>query len=418
MALMTLGLSHHAAPLDVRERLAFTDADLPDALARLRRLPGVSEAAIVSTCNRTEVVTVADPSVEGELIAWWGRERNAEAELIRRYSFTHRDLESVIHKLRVAAGLDSMILGEPQILGQMKQSYAVAQSEKSVGPVLSRLFQHSFAVAKLVRNQTDIGAHPVSVAYAAVTMAKRIFSDLSAQTALLIGAGEMVQLIARHLVGQGVGRIIVANRSLDRAEKLARELHGYAVPLSDLPAYVASADLVIASTGSRDPVLDIAVVKRAVSIRRHKPQFMIDLAVPRDIDPRVGSLEDVYLYTVDDLRTVISENLKFREQAARQGEALVQQYALEFNRWLESRDVGDTIRRIRAKARLQRDEVLERARKRLANGEDPEAVMAFVADTLSNKLLHAPSAQMRKADAVEQAMLMSTAEKLFDLGGE
>jgi len=418
MALMTLGLSHHAAPLDVRERLAFTDADLPDALARLRRLPGVSEAAIVSTCNRTEVVTVADPSVEGELIAWWGRERNAEAELIRRYSFTHRDLESVIHKLRVAAGLDSMIVGEPQILGQMKQSYAVAQSEKSVGPVLSRLFQHSFAVAKLVRNQTDIGAHPVSVAYAAVTMAKRIFSDLSAQTALLIGAGEMVQLIARHLVGQGVGRIIVANRSLDRAEKLARELHGYAVPLSDLPAYVASADLVIASTGSRDPVLDIAVVKRAVSIRRHKPQFMIDLAVPRDIDPRVGSLEDVYLYTVDDLRTVISENLKFREQAAKQGEALVQQYALEFNRWLESRDVGDTIRRIRAKARLQRDEVLERARKRLANGEDPEAVMAFVADTLSNKLLHAPSAQMRKADAVEQAMLMSTAEKLFDLGGE
>lgn len=418
MALMTLGLSHHAAPLDVRERLAFTDADLPDALARLRRLPGVSEAAIVSTCNRTEVVTVADPSVEGDLIAWWGRERNAEAELIRRYSFTHRDLESVIHKLRVAAGLDSMIVGEPQILGQMKQSYAVAQSEKSVGPVLSRLFQHSFAVAKLVRNQTDIGAHPVSVAYAAVTMAKRIFSDLSAQTALLIGAGEMVQLIARHLVGQGVGRIIVANRSLDRAEKLARELHGYAVPLSDLPAYVASADLVIASTGSRDPVLDIAVVKRAVSIRRHKPQFMIDLAVPRDIDPRVGSLEDVYLYTVDDLRTVISENLKFREQAARQGEALVQQYALEFNRWLESRDVGDTIRRIRAKARLQRDEVLERARKRLANGEDPAAVMAFVADTLSNKLLHAPSAQMRKADAVEQAMLMSTAEKLFDLGGE
>ena len=364
------------------------------------------------------MVTVADPSVEGELIAWWGRERNAEAELIRRYSFTHRDLESVIHKLRVAAGLDSMIVGEPQILGQMKQSYAVAQSEKSVGPVLSRLFQHSFAVAKLVRNQTDIGAHPVSVAYAAVTMAKRIFSDLSAQTALLIGAGEMVQLIARHLVGQGVGRIIVANRSLDRAEKLARELHGYAVPLSDLPAYVASADLVIASTGSRDPVLDIAVVKRAVSIRRHKPQFMIDLAVPRDIDPRVGSLEDVYLYTVDDLRTVISENLKFREQAAKQGEALVQQYALEFNRWLESRDVGDTIRRIRAKARLQRDEVLERARKRLANGEDPEAVMAFVADTLSNKLLHAPSAQMRKADAVEQAMLMSTAEKLFDLGGE
>ena len=418
MALMTLGLSHHAAPLDVRERLAFTDADLPDALARLRRLPGVSEAAIVSTCNRTEVVTVADPSVEGELIAWWGRERNAEAELIRRYSFTHRDLESVIHKLRVAAGLDSMIVGEPQILGQMKQSYAVAQSEKSVGPVLSRLFQHSFAVAKLVRNQTDIGAHPVSVAYAAVTMAKRIFSDLSAQTALLIGAGEMVQLIARQLVGQGVGRISVANRSLDRAEKVARELHGYAVPLSDLPAYVASADLVIASTGSRDPVLDIAVVKRAVSIRRHKPQFMIDLAVPRDIDPRVGSLEDVYLYTVDDLRTVISENLKFREQAARQGEALVQQYALEFNRWLESRDVGDTIRRIRAKARLQRDEVPERARKRLANGEDPEAVMAFVADTLSNKLLHAPSAQMRKADAVEQAMLMSTAEKLFDLGGE
>lgn len=418
MALMTLGLSHHATPVEVRERLAFTEADLPDALARLRRLPGVSEAAILSTCNRTEVFAVAELTAEGDMLDWWSRECGAEVDEIRRYSYVHRDVRSIVHKLRVAAGLDSMIVGEPQILGQMKQSYVVAQTERTVGPVLSRLYQHAFAVAKLVRNQTQIGAHPVSVAYAAVQMAKRIFADLSSQTALLIGAGEMVQLIARHLVGQGVGRIIVANRSVERAEKLARELHGYAIPLSDLPAYVSNADLLVSCTASRDPILDLEVVKRGVSTRRHKPQFMIDLAVPRDIDPRVSSLEDVYLYTVDDLRSVVSDNLKFREQAAQQAEALVQQYALEFNRWLESRDVGDTIRRLRAKARDQRDEVLDKARKRLANGEDAEAVIAFVADTLSNKLLHGPSAQLRRADAVEQALLMSSAEKLFELGDE
>jgi glutamyl-tRNA reductase len=418
MALITLGLSHHLAPVDTRERMAFTDADLPAALTRLRALPGVSEAAILSTCNRTEIMTVAEPDDESRLIDWWRRERQAPEGALDRVLYSHRDLGSVTHSLRVASGLDSMIVGEPQILGQMKQSFAVASEVRSLGPVLGRLFQHAFAVAKLVRSQTQVGAHPVSVAYAAVQMARRIFSDLSGQTVLLLGAGEMAQLLARHLQQQGVGRIVVANRSLERAEKLAREVHGYAISLNDLPRYLGDADLIVSSTAARGYVLEREAMQRAVKSRRRKPVFLIDLAVPRDIDPRIADMEDIYLYTVDDLRAVVAENMKLREEAAKQAEVLVQTQALEFARWLESRDAGATIQQIRTQARLQRDEVLAKARRKLASGEKPEEVMAFIADTLANKLLHAPSSALRRADAVEQALLVNSARKLFGLPEE
>ena len=415
MALVTLGLSHHLAPVEARERMAFTEPDLPAVLTRLRALPGIAEAAILSTCNRTEIMTVTSLEEEARLIEWWRRERQAPEGMIERYLYTHRDLGSVSHSLRVASGLDSMVLGEPQILGQMKQSYAVATEAQSLGPVLARLFQHAFSVAKLVRSQTEIGAHPVSVAYAALQMARRIFADLKQQTAVLIGAGEMMQLMARHLQQHGVGRIVVANRSLERAEKLAREVHGYAISLNDLPGYLADADLIVSSTAARGFVLERPTMERAVRARRRKPVFMIDLAVPRDIDPRIAELEDIYLYTVDDLRAVVGENLKLRAEAAKQAEALVETQAREFARWLESRDAGSTILALRARARASRDEVLDKARRKLAAGEPVDEVLGFVADTLSNKILHGPSQALRRADAVEQALLLNAARKLFEL---
>jgi glutamyl-tRNA reductase len=415
MALVTLGLSHHHAPVEARERMAFTETDVPAALARLRALPGVAEAAILSTCNRTEIMAVTGPEDEARLIEWWRRERQAREGEIEKFLYQHRDLGSVTHSLRVAAGLDSMVVGEPQILGQMKQSFAVAQEVHSLGPVLSRLFQHAFSVAKLVRSQTDVGAHPVSVAYAALQMARRIFSDLQQQTALLIGAGEMMTLMARHLQQNGIGRIVVANRSLERAEKLAREVHGYAISLNDLPAYLGDADLIVSSTAARGFVLDRPLLERAVRQRRRKPVFMIDLAVPRDIDPKISGMEDVYLYSIDDLRAVVADNMKLRSEAARQAESLVEMQAREFAQWLDSRDAGTTIQQIRARARASRDEVLDKARRKLAAGESVDEVLAFVADTLSNKILHGPSRALRRADAVEQAMLLSATRKLFEL---
>lgn len=418
MAFITLGLSHHSAPVEARERLAFTDSELPAALLRLRSLAGVDEAAILSTCNRTEILAVAEPDHAPQLIEWWRRELNAPAGLIEQFVYTHRDQAAVLHSLRVASGLDSMVVGEPQILGQMKSSFALATENRALGPVLSRLFQHAFAVAKLVRSRTQVGAHPVSVAYAAVQMARQIFADLKQQTALLVGAGETVQLIARHLRGQGIGRIVVANRSLERAANLAREIQGYAIALSDLPSYLADADLVVSSTAAREHVIERAAMERALKKRRRKPVFMIDLAVPRDIDPRVGDLEDVYLYTLDDLRNVISTNLQARAEAAKQAEVLVEDYAGQFSRWLESRDAGVLIRELRERARQQRDEVLIKARRKLAAGASADEVLGFVADTLSNKLLHAPSHRLKNADGVEQALLLNAARRLFDLPEE
>ena len=415
MALLTLGLSHHSAPLETRERLAFTEAEIPDALVRLRALTGVSEAAILSTCNRTEIFAVAPPDHELRLLDWWQRERQAPADTIAAHTYVLRDRGTVKHSLRVASGLDSMVLGEPQILGQMKTAFALAQGVQSLGPVLYRLFQHSFSVAKLVRSETEIGAHPVSIAYAAVQMAHHIFSDLRDQSVLLIGAGETIQLLARHLKAGGVGRTVVANRSLEKAQLLATSLGGYAISLAEIATHLPEMDVVISCTAARGFILGKEPVARALGRRRRKPVLMIDLAVPRDLDPAIAGLEDVYLYTLDDLKAVIAGNMKVRENAAKQAEALVEDHATQFEHWLESRDAGITIRRLREQARISRDDVLEKAGRKLANGESPAAVMAFVADTLTNKLLHAPSKALRSADAVTQSQLMDAAEKLFDL---
>ncbi|TAM12302.1 MAG: glutamyl-tRNA reductase [Nevskiaceae bacterium] len=415
MTLLTFGLSHHTAPTAMREKLAFTDSDVADALHRLRALPGISEAAILSTCNRTEITAVADDGDHRRFIEWWARERGVACGNWCERVYWHADLSSVVHSLRVASGLDSMVIGEPQILGQVKHSYECAREAGTLGPILGRFFQHSFAVAKIVRSRTQVGASPVSVAYAAVQMASRIFADFKHQTALVVGAGETATLLARHLRKRDIGRLVIANRSLDRARQLAAELGGMAVPLNDLMLYLADADLVVSSTASRDVLLSRELVQQAIRKRRRKPVLMIDLAVPRDIDPAVAELEDVYLYGVDELHSVIADNLKARAAAAEQGEAIVENHAQEFMRWLESRDSATTIRALRSAGRGHRDVVLARARQRLAAGQPAEDVLVYLADTLSNRLMHAPSSALRHADAVEQALLLSAAHKLFDL---
>ncbi|MDN5873004.1 MAG: glutamyl-tRNA reductase [Sinobacteraceae bacterium] len=416
MTLLSLGLSHHTAPLAVRERLAFTEEDLPDALARLNALPGVEEAAILSTCNRTEITAVTDFAERERLLEWWRRERGAEVDGDwSRRVYWHADVATVLHNLRVASGLDSMVLGEPQILGQMKHAYERAAEAGTLGSVLDRFYQHSFAVAKLVRSQTEIGVNPVSVAYAAVQLASRIFADFRHQTALLVGAGETSTLLARHLRKRDIGRLVIANRSIDKARRLAAELGGMAVPLNDLMVHLADADLVVTSTGSRDVLLPRALVEQAASKRRRKPVLMVDLSVPRDIDPAVAEMEDVYLYGLDELGSVIESNRHAREEAARQGEAIVEAHAQEFMHWLESRDAATTIRQMRADARGHRDVALARARQRLEAGKPPDEVLTYLADTLSNRLMHAPSHALRHADSVEQALLLSAARKLFDL---
>lgn len=418
MALVTIGLSHHSAPIAARERLAFTDAELPDAVLRLHALPGISEAAVLSTCNRTEITVVTAMDNEASLLEWWERERAAIGDNLRNFIYSHRGPGVVLHALRVASGLDSMVVGEPQILGQVKRSYAQALQVGALGPVLTRLFQHSFAVAKLVRNQTQVGANPVSVAYAAVQLAQHIFADFHDQTALLIGAGETATLLGRHLRKRDIGRLVVVNRGMERAQKLARELGGLAVARSDLATHLPDADLVISSTGTREHVLDRPLVEAAIQRRRRKPVLMIDLAVPRDIDPEIGALEDVYLYGLDDLREVIADNLKARAAAAEQAEVLVENYANDFMRWLDSRDAAATIRLLRASARQQRDFALDKARRRLHAGTPAEEVLSYLADTLCNKLMHEPSNALRKADAVQQALLLSAVRRLYDLPDE
>lgn len=416
MPVLTLGLSHSTAPLSVRERVTFSDLRLPEALAALAAVDGVRESMIVSTCNRTEIHAITGTQAAaarvGEwLCQWHGMERGT----LDAHIYTYRERDAVRHVLRVASGLDSMVLGEPQILGQMKQAFRIAGDAQSIGPLLSRLFQHAFSVAKLVRTETRIGAHPVSVAFSAVTLAHRIFSDFSEQTALLIGAGETIELAARHLHEHGIGRMVVANRSLDRAQRLASAFHGYAISLDDVPAHLAEADIVVSSTASPRPLVTLDAVRSAVHRRRHKPMFMLDLAVPRDIESKVGKLQDVYLYTIDDLHLVIQQNLRSREEAARGAEDIVSARAEDFMHWLQSRDAAATIHALRRQADADRRDVLEKARRQLARGKPADEVLEYLAHTLTNRLLHAPSARLRNADRDHLQALLGHARILFDL---
>jgi glutamyl-tRNA reductase len=415
MAIIAIGINHKTAPVEIRERVSFAPDRLPQALRDLVACPHVKEAAILSTCNRTELYCGLDEVDDRVIIDWLTEYHALGGQDLLPYIYNHPDQYAVRHMLRVASGLDSMVLGEPQILGQMKQAFATATDAGTVGKLLGRLFQHTFAVAKQVRTDTAIGSSPVSVAFAAVSLAKQIFTNFPQHTALLIGAGETVELTARHLKESGIGRMIIANRTVERAHQLAAEFNAYAISLTEIPTHLAEADIVISSTASPLPILGKGAVETAIKSRKHRPILMVDIAVPRDIEPEVSELEDVYLYTVDDLQEIIQEGLKSRQEAAKQAEDIIDTQVSRFMGWLKSLDAVSTICAYREAAEAYRKTELEKARKQLATGTDPAKVLEQLAHNLTNKLIHNPSSQIRQAGFDGRVELIDAARELFNL---
>jgi len=415
MPLLAFGINHKTAPVDVRERVAFDPQNLVGALKELTSIPHIHEAAILSTCNRTEILCNLEESDTDVVVDWFQHYHKLNREEMEPYVYFHPDQFAVRHMLRVAAGLDSLILGEPQILGQMKDAYLTAVQAGTVGTLLGRLFQHTFTVAKQVRTDTAIGSSPVSVAFATVSLAKQIFTDFSEHTALLIGAGETVELAARHLHEHGIGRMIIANRTVEKAHALATQFGGYAISLGDLPQHLAEADMVISSTASQLPILGKGAIERAVKARKHRPMLMIDIAVPRDIEPEAEELDDVYLYTVDDLHDIIQEGLRSRQEAAKQAEEIIDNQVLRFMGWLRSLDAVATIRAYREQAEQVTQQEVEKAKRMLARGVSADEVLAQMARSLTNKLIHCPSTHMRQAGFEGRTEVLAIARELFDL---
>lgn len=418
MTLLALGINHQTAPLQIREKLAFSVDILQPALRELGNLREVREAAILSTCNRTELYCGLRNHETQGLIEWIGHSRNIRLEEFKPYLYTHFEQHFIRHIFRVACGLDSMILGEPQILGQMKSAYQAAYDAGTLGKHLGQLFRLSFSTAKKVRTDTAIGSSPVSVAFAAVRLAQQIFDQLSEQTALLVGAGETIELTARHLFQQNIKRLIIANRTLANAHHLATQFNGMAIDLSEIPSHLVEADIVVSSTASPLPILGKGRVESAIKQRKHKPMLMIDLAVPRDIEAEVEQLGDVYLYTVDDLRNTIAENMKSRLEAAEKAEEIIDSQVEQFLAWLRSENAILTIQSLRVQAESSRDEALEKALSALKLGKDPEQVLRTLAHQLTNKLLHTPTDQIRQAGRNERHDILEAAQELFNLKPE
>ena len=418
MPLVAVGVNHKTAPVDIRERVAFQPDKLQKALQELTTRPKVSEAAILSTCNRTELVCCTDNQESEEIIDWFRHYHDLSSAELDPYLYIYPEHLAVRHVLRVASGLDSLILGEPQILGQIKTAYSTAVEAGTVGTLLSRLFQHTFNVAKQVRTDTAIGASPVSVAFAAVSLAKRIFADLPKRHALLIGAGETIELAARHLHENGLGSLTIANRTVEKAEGLAKEFNGQAIPLTVIPEHLPAADIVISSTASPLPILGKGAIEKAVKKRKHQPILMVDIAVPRDIEPEAGELPDIYLYTVDDLKEIIDEGLKNRREAAEQAEEIIDHQVGQFMGWLRSQSAVSVIRHYRETAESTRDREIERAVAALAKGDDAETVLRALARNLTNKLIHGPSTQLRQAAFNDQADLFAAAKIILDIKDE
>ncbi len=415
MTLLAVGLNYNTAPLAVRERLAFPTEILDSALQGLGAIKEISEAAILSTCNRTEFYCTAESPNQQIVIDWVANSRNIRPADFAPYLYCHTDTQLIRHMFRVASGLDSMILGEPQILGQMKSAYQAALEAGTIGKQLGKLFQSTFAAAKKVRTDTAIGSSPVSVAFAAVQMAQQIFDKLSDQTALLIGAGETIELTARHLTQQGIGRLIIANRTYDKAHTLAMQFNGFAIALSELPNHLEDADIVISSTASQLPILGKGRVESALKKRKHKPMFMVDLAVPRDIEAEVQQLRDVYLYTVDDLKNTIDQNMNSRRQAAEQAEEIIDTQVGHFLAWLRAQGAQTTIQDYRRQAEQIREDALQKALAMLKNGASPEDALNRLAYSLTNKLIHNPSAQIRAAAENERHDLVAAAREILKL---
>ena len=415
MPLIALGLNHHTAPVDVRERAAIADDQLDRALRELQGVEAVKEAAIVSTCNRTEIYCGVKSPDPAALRAWMSDWTGLGDSAAAPYLFHHADLNAVTHLMRVASGLDSLVLGEPQILGQIKRAYREAATAGTLGSELSPLFQTVFSVAKQVRTETAIGANPVSVAFAAVSLARQIFADFSRHTALLIGAGETVQLAARHLRSAGIGHLLIANRTVERASELTAEVGGEAIALGDIPERLHEADLVISSTAAPLPILGKGTVNRALKRRKQRTMLFVDIAVPRDIEPEVGELDPVFLYTVDDLSSVIEENRQSREAAATEAEEIVRHQAARFMQRLQSLGATDLIREYRDSVDAERLKMLAKARKQLHAGQDAERVLEQLAHGLANKLMHGPTSQLRDAAEKGDTDTLTKARRILGL---
>jgi len=408
MHLFTVGLNHTTAPVAIREGAAVTDAELEQALADLTQSTGLQEATLVSTCNRTEIYGKQESDDPQALYDWICQFNKLEQEALIPYLYTHKDQDAVKHAFSVASGLDSMILGEPQILGQIKSAFANAHKLGHTSKILNRLFQQTFSVAKLVRTSTNIGSQAVSVAYAAVSLARQIFADVKDQTVILIGAGETIELACRHLRAQGAEKIIIANRSLDNAEVLANEFSAEAISLDELPTRLSDADIIFSSTASTLPILGKGAIESALKKRKNKPMFLVDLAIPRDIEEEVGELANVYLYTLDDLQNVVDENIEARRSAAKEAHKLIEQQADEFMHWFQNLESVPTIRSLRDQTYSLFQDELEAAKKRIRNGQNPQEVIDQFAHTMFKKVMHSPTEKLRKSQ--DESLIIATQE--------
>jgi glutamyl-tRNA reductase len=415
VAVFTFGLNHTSAPVSVRERVALSADLLKPALAGLRSAFGgaVREAAILSTCNRTEIYCAAEAQAAETLPFWLAEHNQLDTDLIQPHLYRHDQDAAVRHAFRVASGLDSMVLGEPQILGQMKDAVRAADEAGSLGMLLHQLFQRSFSVAKEVRTQTAIGTQSVSMAAAAVRLAERVFGQLDEAKVLFIGAGEMIDLCATHFAARKPKSMMVANRTIERAESLAGRFGAHTMKLVDLPERLADFDVVVSCTASSLPILGLGMVERAIKQRRHKPMVMVDLAVPRDIEPEVARLSDVYLYSVDDLGRVVQSGADARRSAVVQAEAIIDTRVQGFMRWLESRETVPVIHDLQQAAAHVQAAELERARRMLARGESPEAVLEQLAHGLTQKYLHGPMAALNHSEGDERRQLLAMVPRLF-----
>ena len=416
MAILAYGVNYRTAPVEFRERIAFPEQSLAEALLEVTTgVPSVSEAAIISTCNRTELYLALDPAHEREVSNWLADVRHVSIAELDNVAYSHWDVDAARHLIRVASGLDSQVLGEPQIMGQVKSAYDLARQAGTLGPELSLLSQIILSTAKRVRTDTDIGRNPVSVAYAAVTLAQQIFTDLKDTRALLLGAGDTITRVAEHLSEAGVRGMAIANRTLANAEVLAARFDALPLQLTDLPAHLADYDIIIASTGSSLPVVGKGALEAAIRARRHKPMFIVDIAVPRDIEPEAAELPDVFLYTIDDLTEIIEENVRNRRAAADDAESLVDDGANHYLRERRAHHGQALLRKFRDQAADIQSAELQRALRELANGADPEAVLQQFSRGLTNKLIHAPTTAIRNAAADGRADLLDYLKTLYHL---
>ncbi|QDE30194.1 MULTISPECIES: glutamyl-tRNA reductase [Shewanella] len=395
MSLVIIGINHKTATVDLREKVAFSPDRIHDAMKSLASRTRTGEAVIVSTCNRTELY--CNNAEKEDIIEWLQDYHDLERSDLMPCIYAYEEQVAVQHLMRVASGLDSLVLGEPQILGQVKQAFVKAKEAGTIALTIDRLFQNTFSVAKKVRTETEIGAAAVSVAFAAVSMAKHIFSSLSTTKVLLIGAGETIELVAKHLKDNGVASMVVANRTIERAQAMCAEFNATAITLEQIPDFLAKADIVISSTASPLPILGKGMVEKALKQRRHQPMLLVDIAVPRDIEAEVGELDDAFLYTVDDLHSIIEQNMASRKEAAEQAEIITEEQSHLFMEWIRSLESVDSIREYRSQSLAIKDELVERALSKLSHGSNSEQVILELANRLTNRLIHSPTQALTSA---------------------